>query len=288
MENNVMKKIKYFTIILIFVFLIYNQTYSQRIEFTISLLKSSYIEGENIGLIMKLKNITNEDVNIEQPFIKLGAIDIKLKDSEGKLYPYRSWISETSSKFVLGAGMSKLEYLTITNYFAPQTEWPEKAYLPEEKYTLQAAYFVKYDRSEKYFSNELVFSVEKPEGEDLLAFEEYQKGKYEFWVKSNYEGSIKIFENLYRNYPNTVYIPDALRRIFSIYQDRLKDTIHAKVYAEFLLNYPDNTTILSGLGFFLQNLSETDKQKFLDSLKNKNKGTFLEKIINDVKKEVQK
>lgn len=281
-----MKTQKLFTFIFMLFLLIYNHACTQPIEFKIDIFKSSYIEGEPIYIMFELKNISYSDINIEKPYIKIGAIDINLKDSKGKSYYNRSGTIPTSGKFTLSAGMTKLEFLELTGFFAPQKEWPNIAYLPENIYTVQAIYYADYERKNKYVSNELTFTVKKPEGENLLAFEEFKKGHYEYWGGS-YENAMKIYEDIYKKYPNTPSASFALNKLFSFYQIHKQDTLKTKIYAELLLNYPNTFGARNGMFYLMNNLPDTDKQVFLDSLKNKYKNTLLEKFIDYFKKGVE-
>jgi tetratricopeptide (TPR) repeat protein len=263
-----------------------NLAYSQRVYVKISIPKTSFLENESIFLMFEVKNITNTNIEIQRPFVQSGAIEIHIKDRKGKIYHNKGFVDDFSSKVTLMPGATQLGSLNLTSYYGKIQEYKMLTYFLEGKYTVKVIYYADYKHSEKYESQELTFNVEKPQGNEVFASEEYKKGYYEY-LKSNYKESVEIFEELCKQYPNSLYIPDAYDQLQYIYARFLKDTTRSTNYAELLLNYPNNGNARGIIHFLSMQYSKTDKMYKLDSIKNKHKNTLLEKIIDEYKNEVK-
>lgn len=280
-----MKTMKYLILSVFILVLSLSLTYSQRVEVKISIPKTSFLENESIFLIAEIKNVTNEDIEIERPYVQTGSVEMKVKGSKGKLDDCRVW-SGGPNNFILMAGMSKILPLNLTSYYGMSQEKRSLKYFSEGLYSVHAIYYTDERRLEKYESNELIFNVEKPKGNEVPASEEYKKGYYEFW-NDNYKKSTEIFEEFCKNFPNSIYVPDAYGLLQNIYARYLKDTTRATYFAEMLLDYPNNVAVSGVIHFLSNQYSNADKKYMLDSIKQNHKNTFLERIIDDYKNHVR-
>jgi hypothetical protein len=276
-----MKTIKYLILGVFILVLILDLAYSQRIDVKISIPKTSFLEKESIFLITEIKNITNENIEIERPYVQTGSVEMKVKSSKGKSDDCRVW-SGGPNKFILMAGMFKILPLNLTSYYGMSQENRSLKYFSEGIYTVHAIYYTDERRLEKYESNELIFNVEKPKGNEVPASEEYTKGYCEFW-NDNYKKSAEIFEEFCNNFPNSIYVPDGYGLLHNMYARYLKDTTRATYFAERLLDYPNNVGVSVVIPFLSNEYSKVNKKYMMDSIQQNHKNTFLERIIDDYK-----
>lgn len=266
-------------ILLTFIFLC--NSFSQNLEIKIYLEKNVFIQGEDVNLPIELINHEDRDILIEMPSIKTGSLDINLTDSKIENYYYKGGTVEGSSKSLFEPGARCVGCINLDKGYASLKNMSGVTVLSKGTYSVKVIFYPDNDnRSNKIESNSINFTVNVPEGKEMLAFEEYKKGYSSYWAYRDTE-FVRIFDNIYKTYPNSVYTPHVLQLLQGVYHVRLLDTVKSKHYAQLLLQYPNSTRVEEGVRFLMRNFKEEDKIIFLDSLKIIYRNTYLEKYIDD-------
>lgn len=236
--------------------------YCQNLVVNIELDSSKYTEGEELTMLIELKNQDAEDVYI-QPFIyeeTRSGVEVILLDEHGNIV---SKVHEGESEYgidgwkpVLLKGNESLTGLypvsfffgnKLTDYY--QGDYVVTPYLVEGKYTLQVAYHYYYtdpstkiENRKEFLSNKLEFYVSKPkEKEDIDAFNDIMHGDWHDLNKDKLSAYIK-------KYGNSRYAIKAYKKlILSKRWDKDKDG--DSVIKEMFRKFPDSFSSLQELSY---------------------------------------
>ncbi|MDP3149022.1 MAG: hypothetical protein Q8N83_07815 [Ignavibacteria bacterium] len=198
--------------------ILFNSSFAQELEITLTLDKTNYLKFETIESIAELKNISSQIVIVTEPFnaeIANSGIEILLLDSTGntmrsigrtiihgyleeqiKLLPEQclvSFIHVTQSGFgqSIQGGGTRVAL--------------ENSYLPAGEYKLQLSYNYFIDKLKNtIYSNIYKFIISEPNESDLDIFNKIKKitEKQFSLPKTLYPESVKT---IFNKYPNHVY-----------------------------------------------------------------------------------
>jgi hypothetical protein len=254
----------------------------------IVIMKNIFLEGEEIGLGVRLKNITNSS-----QLLKSGALDIKIFDADNN--PLRSSglisISDlTHEKKMILNNSDLYQVFNITEVYGNKSfNKTAIPYLKEGKYLIE----VRLTYPNGFVEVKAIrILVVKPKEEELTFFDGFNrvlssKGTKEY----NTEYLIKQLEELHVKYPNSVYTPSLLDELYSLTLIWHKSPNYTKAMEylkDWLTNYSWSVRGLGNIKILFQNekISKQERLSLLQKMMIKAEKSPMERVIKEyIKKE---
>jgi hypothetical protein len=240
---------KYNSHLLIFLFFFFGNSISinaQNLSMTIELDKKEFVEGESIYLLLTMKNNASIAQEIDPFNIASGPLKILVENQQKEIIPYYGIKINGMALIRNDTLISGESAQYVCNISANYPNIIEKGVMvPSQILTRLSpgAYKVKavFSVTDKLIiSNEIVFSVIAPQGEDVKVLEilkEKLRPDYLYSISSSEK--ITFFKDLATSYPQSTYLPRILRTIATCWLEK-GDTIEAgKVLKSVILRNPN-------------------------------------------------
>ncbi len=291
--------------IIILALINWNGIYAQKLSLRLELDTTVFLEAQSIFATVVLKN-EGKDTAIVQPFIMThdqNGIEYILKNgNDEQLLKTVSMTSDdfgVSSDLIIIPNDSLFNFYEISGVFG-NSEYRKApiyapvylstlAYIIPGKYKLQACV---HTGKEKIFSNKIEFTIIKPTGPELKALQELraieleQRNKYD-------EVTIKRYENFIKDYPRSVYTPQAFYRPiflskYSLYPNREKTN---NMILKLINEFPNSGNAIEELTYLIYKSSDTEKENITKTIIQKHPNTKVakqwERLVNEQKRQNQ-
>ncbi len=240
---------------------------------TVSLDKKMYRESEDIWAYVSVINNSDSVLHVA-PYIMFedAGLRFSLTDSSGKALPKLGRLE------VDGFGQERLlpiephdsisNTLNIIYLFANVMLPHAPGYLGSLDYLSAGSYHLRasaIDGLDTLRSDEIDFAVKKPEGQDLDALALLRHGEEEY-VKQEREASRDTLEKLIRDFPNSVYTPNAYHTLVRMASSRGDTQRLFTILSKFCEGYPDHAGARTALEVYAHTLKLDQRRVLYESL----------------------
>ncbi len=268
--------------IIIFVGIINSQIFSQQIKLEGHLQKSTYLLGEPIDFILSIINATDEKITKKFDGLEIG---LRNEDNDFLLHGVRSGGFPQILSVNLEPKDTTYWTADLINVYGQsyKSNWLY-LFLPVGKYSLEITFAPTNMKSQK---QTLEFQIQNPEGDEAVVYNSFMEvGSRKHTIAEE----VNTIESLFKKYPNSVYMPFLLMDLESCYEIGFKNHQKAlEIRGKIIENYPLSTIAISPIDSILKEISTSSKRiEFLNGLKQKSKGSLIEKIYEQKIKEIEK
>jgi len=203
--------------LLLFVTILFNSSFAQELEITLSIDKTNYLKYETIKAVAELKNISLDDFAITQPFLAESygsGIEVLLFDSLNNKIPARdqhALDAYMTRDLELKPNESLITLLHLSRWFGekiPEGNFTGGDYrtLEPGKYKLQSTYeYIAHNTRQKTNSNIVGFEIIKPTEKDLNIFSDIRNITSESLGIST-EQYLENLSEAINKYPQSSYV----------------------------------------------------------------------------------
>jgi len=253
------------------------------LQFWMELEKKSFLVSEPIWLDMYVKNLGKEKVEVKPLSLAGGWLEIVLIDSKNDtLKPqgeeHIEWIGggptfslQPNETLFVCRNLLEATWLGVPEEPGPGS-W--RTYLKLDTYRIKAIY------KTALVSNELIFQVVNPSGDEKKAYTLWKEGMKNYG-RAKWQAAVAKWKELLGKYPKSVYAPSICRELD--YYDRA----NSKEYAEKLLSeHPNSGYSEFAIGVLLENKSKEEQETILQQIEKKYAGTRAAKFVNNIRKRI--
>jgi hypothetical protein len=281
------------------------QTDTCNFSLYIYLDKQDFIEGENIWVNIKVKNLSNKPDSL--PFLWDGELVRNFKIFNEKNQKCGYWAVTHPDYFsipynVFQPNEEKLFELEIQRSYG--ASFVDSAYELSTNYFKEGAYsgYLEYKNiidtvKSKIKSNTISFRVSKPNGVEAQAFEELKriyKIKYNENVQPKCKEKIDAYLEFAKNYPKSVYLEIVMMNTYtamSVFKYRYDENF-INIGQSYIDNFPNSRMcmgILSAYIDIMKSLKNEDEiRSYILNIGNKYPNTRIEKDAIKLDKEVNR
>jgi hypothetical protein len=275
-----MKRI-YLSIIIIFV-LSLNIFGQENLQLNILIPKNVYLLNEPIEIGY---SIHNKGANVKNNISLQNRVYLKLINESPNVLPKdkSTEISLCPSKSDLQPGDENYATTSLTSFLGKMRPLAN-FYIPVGRYNLKA-YLLKFSPEREIIdSADFHLQIIEPSGTDLVVYNEYIDALTNIITA---EECAKKLRYLADTYPNSIYLPVILNRMYNLLAIWVKDKDHAKeVKDEIIDKCPNSQTTYALIKSKLQSIDDKEKRKeFLKKYSLRNKNLIYQKKIDELLKE---
>jgi hypothetical protein len=263
--------------IFIALFFIASSIYSQNLQLSISLEKTSFLVGEKIFVDLNLKNISSEDIEVTilwDGYVN-GLIFFNIINEFNEKTDYVGGNIDFGAKYpILKPGDEELGTIEILKLYGKKEDYIYQ--LKPGTYTISVDYLY---RNDKITSNQLTFTINAPRGNDLEAFELFKEANHMYFTENRDEDAARLYRKGVDTYSKSNYSMLFLDRLASVYSIGLRNYKESNnVYEELIRKHPMSKLAEEVVGSMIANYSnlkdfqamEANIEKIYEEYKNIN------------------
>lgn len=271
---------KYSLLIVIYI-LFSTNLFAQIWDLKIELMKTSFICGEHINVLVTLTNKSSITKKYCLLHSEYRLLKFNVRNSKGVALKYYGPIADYDFLPTgdLAPNDSIQELFRIDqDYLRKSIPFPFMDFMEPDIYTIQAKYL-----NDKVLSNIVTIVVSKPTGNEIQAFDDLKnifRKQYDFSIDLKVVNSFKEFN---RKYPSSIFAPMAMLYLAHSYSI-LKDRLNAINIIDTLLErYPQSESTYDAVRSL--NLSSPQEIDIYDKFLQKHLDHKLKSYISALKKQ---